>query len=110
MLRKATIFGDAVYSNALKFVDQTDTRLVMATIEPSPLRQDTRPEIFQPKVVQLYEDLFSEDAEEFEETEGFWKEFFLHRPEPVLLKKILGKLRPYDLLHLQVSVGTANVN
>lgn len=27
-------------------------------MEPSPLTQDTRPEIFQPKIIHLYETLF----------------------------------------------------
>lgn len=30
----------------------------LVTMEPSPLTQDSRPEIFQPKIIRLYEQLF----------------------------------------------------
>ncbi|KAF2762195.1 DUF1741-domain-containing protein [Pseudovirgaria hyperparasitica] len=70
-------------------------------MEPSPLVQDTRPDNFTPKVVQLYEQLFIDDVEDFEDSEGFWQEFFLHRPESAYLKRILGDLRAEHLLQLQ---------
>jgi hypothetical protein len=70
-------------------------------MEASPLTQQARPQTFQPKIVHLYESLFKEDEEE-EKPEGFWQEFFLHKPDPVSLRQILGELSPEDLLHRQV--------
>ncbi|KAF2405010.1 DUF1741-domain-containing protein [Trichodelitschia bisporula] len=69
-------------------------------MEASPLSQQSRPETFQPKVVHLYESLFKED-EEVEKSEGFWQEFFLLKPDPASLKRILTELSPDDLLHLR---------
>ncbi|KAE8147414.1 hypothetical protein BDV25DRAFT_33390 [Aspergillus avenaceus] len=67
----------------------------------SPLTQQTRPETFKPKVVQLYENLFhiSEDTEE--PSEGFWRELFLLPPDRGQLNSILDKLSPDETLHLQ---------
>ncbi|CAO2650918.1 Nn.00g092150.m01.CDS01 [Neocucurbitaria sp. VM-36] len=70
-------------------------------MEPSPLTQDSRPEIFQPKIIRLYEQLFREDDEDTELSEGFWQEFFLHRPDSVGLKRILGSIAPDEMLHQQ---------
>ncbi|KAH6869930.1 hypothetical protein BKA58DRAFT_167686 [Alternaria rosae] len=70
-------------------------------MEPSPLTQDTRPEIFQPKIIHLYETLFKEDDEDVELSEGFWQEFFLHRPDSAGLKRILGSVAPDEMLHQQ---------
>ncbi|KAL1792296.1 hypothetical protein ACET3X_008803 [Alternaria dauci] len=70
-------------------------------MEPSPLTQDSRPEIFQPKIISLYETLFKEDDEDVELTEGFWQEFFLHRPDTAGLKRILASLAPDEMLHQQ---------
>ena len=72
-------------------------------METSPLTQQARPQTFQPKIVHLYESLFKEDEEE-EKPEGFWQEFFLHKPEAVSLRKILGELSAEDLLHRQVRI------
>lgn len=72
-------------------------------METSPLTQQARPQTFQPKIVHLYESLFKEDEEE-EKAEGFWQEFFLHKPEAVGLRKILGELSAEDLLHRQVRI------
>ncbi|KAJ5589820.1 hypothetical protein N7450_003792 [Penicillium hetheringtonii] len=70
-------------------------------MEASPLTQQSRPEIFQPKVVQLYESLFkpADDAEE--PSEGFWREFFLLPPDPSKLHALLDGLSPDETLGLQ---------
>jgi hypothetical protein len=86
-------------------------------MEPSPLTQDSRPEIFQPKIIRLYETLFKvcplgplapaatnqaqEDDEDVELSAGFWQEFFLHRPDPSGLKRILASVAPDEMLHQQ---------
>lgn len=70
-------------------------------MEASPLTQQARPQTFQPKIVHLYEELFKDD-EEVEKPEGFWQEFFLHKPDAASLKQILGELGPDELLHFQV--------
>ncbi|KAF2460635.1 hypothetical protein BDY21DRAFT_298782 [Lineolata rhizophorae] len=71
-------------------------------MEASPLVQQTRPESFRPKVVQLYEALLAEeDAEDVDLPEGFWRELFLLRPDPQSLRKLLDSCSPDDLLQLQ---------
>jgi hypothetical protein len=70
-------------------------------MDASPLTQQSRPESFQPKIVHLYESLFKEE-EEIAKPEGFWGEFFLHKPDPASLRDILRTLSPDDLLHFQV--------
>jgi hypothetical protein len=70
-------------------------------MEASPLTLQTRPDTFQPKIAQLYESLFKEE-EEIPKSEGFWEEFFLLKPDPSSLRKILGALTADDLLHFQV--------
>lgn len=42
-----------------------------------------------------------EDDEDIELSEGFWEEFFLHRPDATGLKHILGSLGPDDMLQSQ---------
>ncbi|PKS10903.1 hypothetical protein jhhlp_002661 [Lomentospora prolificans] len=69
-------------------------------MEPSPLTRQLPPEVFQPKVVQLYESLFKDD-DDGEKSEGFWREFFLLRPERAALKRILDSLKPGELLQLE---------
>lgn len=91
-------------------------------MEPSPLTQQARPEVFQQKIVELYETLFkvlaavkssiatrhtnlfvySQDEDEEEKSEGFWREFFLLKPSKAELRRILLELSPDDLLHIQV--------
>ena len=73
-------------------------------MEASPLTQQARPQTFQPKIVHLYESLFREEEEE-EKPEGFWQEFFLHKPDATSLREILSKLSPDDLLHRQVRLS-----
>ncbi|KAL2132063.1 hypothetical protein VTI74DRAFT_4265 [Chaetomium olivicolor] len=70
-------------------------------MEPSPLTHQPRPEVFQPKIVRLYEALFKDDPDETDKSEGFWKEFFLLRPDRSALRQILDEIGPNDLLHLQ---------
>ncbi|KAH9875103.1 hypothetical protein J1614_004591 [Plenodomus biglobosus] len=71
-------------------------------MEPSPLTQDLRPDVFQPKIIRLYESLFKEtEDDDFELSEGFWQEFFLHRPDSAGLKRILASVAPDDMLHQQ---------
>ncbi|AEO62094.1 hypothetical protein MYCTH_117145 [Thermothelomyces thermophilus ATCC 42464] len=55
-------------------------------MEPSPLTHQPRPE---------------DDSDDTERSEGFWKEFFLLRPDRPALRKILDETRPNDLLQLQ---------
>lgn len=87
-------------------------------MEPSPLTQQARPEVFQQKVVSLYEELFKvktaypvipqtfnnnlQDEEEHEKSEGYWREFFLLKPDKAALTQLIHNLSPDDLLHLQV--------
>ncbi|KAJ5988040.1 hypothetical protein N7481_003250 [Penicillium waksmanii] len=70
-------------------------------MEASPLTQQSRPEIFQPKVVQLYETLFKPADEAEEPSEGFWREFFLLPPDSVQLHALLDGLSPDETLGLQ---------
>ncbi|KAK4155275.1 hypothetical protein C8A00DRAFT_13676 [Chaetomidium leptoderma] len=70
-------------------------------MEPSPLTHQPRPEVFQPKIVRLYEALFKDDSDEVDRSEGFWKEFFLLRPDRPSLRLILEETGPNDLLQLQ---------
>ncbi|KAL1998273.1 hypothetical protein VTN02DRAFT_6494 [Thermoascus thermophilus] len=69
-------------------------------MEASPLTQQSRPETFKPKIVQLYETLFR-TTEYAQPTEGFWREFFLLPPDRAQLRAILDKLSPDDMLSLQ---------
>ncbi len=86
-------------------------------MEASPLTQQVRPEVFQQKVVALYEELFKvgilvmrrdhllnslQDEEYHEKPEGYWRELFLLKPDKATLQKILNQLSADDLLHLQV--------
>lgn len=34
-------------------------------------------------------------------SEGFWQEFFLHRPDSLGLKRIVGSMGPDEMLHQQ---------
>lgn len=72
-------------------------------MEASPLTQQSRPDNFQPKVVQLYERLLLqyEDEPYEEHTEGFWKELFLHKPDSPNFRRLIDHLSADDLLHLQ---------
>jgi len=70
-------------------------------MEASPLTQQSRPTSFQPKIAQLYDDLFRQDEKETPDSDGFWGEFFLLRPDKARLEERLEGLNADDLLHLQ---------
>ncbi|KAI0401161.1 hypothetical protein F4802DRAFT_609575 [Xylaria palmicola] len=72
-------------------------------MEASPLTQQARPEIFQQKIVKLYEALFQDDVvdAETDKSEGFWREFFLLKPNRASLLNILDQFGSDDLIHLQ---------
>jgi hypothetical protein len=94
-------------------------------MEASPLTQQTRPETFTPKIVQLYENLFkvcpsnpilpapthsdiqlqTPDDVYVEPSEGFWREFFLLPPDRGRLHSLLDGLSPDETLSLQVRVN-----
>ncbi|KAJ5605662.1 hypothetical protein N7510_008443 [Penicillium lagena] len=69
-------------------------------MEASPLTQQARPEIFKPKIVQLYENLFK-SPDDSEPSEGFWREFFLLPPDRARLHALLDALSPDDILGVQ---------
>ncbi|KAK4224386.1 hypothetical protein QBC38DRAFT_485601 [Podospora fimiseda] len=94
-------------SNRLTTILYSAVAGVAGGMEPSPLTHQPRPEVFQPKIVRLYEALFKDFPEdeadaavELEKSEGFWKEFFLLKPDRPSLKRILDETTPGDLLHL----------
>jgi len=75
-------------------------------MEPSPLTQVSRPETFQPKILRLYETLLAhdddgDDDEHVELSDGFWEEFFLHRPDHAGLRRLLAAMSPDEMLHRQ---------
>ncbi|KAN0070559.1 protein of unknown function (DUF1741) domain containing protein [Elaphomyces granulatus] len=69
-------------------------------MEASPLTQQSRPETFQPKIVQLYETLFR-ITDYADPSEGFWREFFLLPSSRAQLQQILGELTSDEILSLQ---------
>ncbi|KAM0335068.1 hypothetical protein ACHAQA_000102 [Verticillium albo-atrum] len=69
-------------------------------MEASPLTRQPQPEVFQPKIVLLYDSLFKYD-DTTERTEGFWREFFLLRPDRNALKALLDGLSAADVLGLE---------
>ncbi|KAL8980932.1 MAG: hypothetical protein Q9177_005735, partial [Variospora cf. flavescens] len=80
-------------------------------MESSPLTQQGRPSIFQPKIDRLYEQLLStgvflieiqDENDQFQLSDGFWQEFFLLRPDKSSLQPRLEWTSADDLLHLQV--------
>ena len=70
-------------------------------MEASPLTQDARPSSFQPKIDRLYEDLLKQDDEDYADSDGFWGEFFLLKPDKPALERRLQALTPEDLVHFQ---------
>lgn len=72
----------------------------------SPLTQLLRPDSFEPKIVQLYLHLFNvlanDDGDDVVPSEGFWREFFLLKPDKQRLYDILAPMTAFDLLQLQV--------
>ncbi|EAA34333.2 DUF1741-domain-containing protein [Neurospora crassa] len=78
-------------------------------MEQSPLTQQPRPEAFQAKIVQLYQELFKDHDHDEDldshyhsptQTEGFWAEFFILKPARSSLRQILDPISASDLLHL----------
>lgn len=76
-------------------------------MEVSPLTQDRRPVSFQHKIAQLYDDLLREEEDSII-SDGFWREFFLLKPDRLSLQGRLESLSANDLLHLQVLLRKAN--
>ncbi|KAK5451645.1 hypothetical protein LTS15_007905 [Exophiala xenobiotica] len=74
----------------------------------SPLTHLLRPDSFEPKIVQLYLHLFTalanEDGEDAVPTEGYWREFFLLKPDKQRLYNILEPMTAFDLLHMQAQM------
>ncbi len=73
----------------------------------SPLTQQLRPDNFEPKIVQLYLHLFNVLAnddflEDATPSEGFWREFFLLKPDKQKLFDILDPMTASELLHIHV--------
>jgi hypothetical protein len=73
----------------------------------SPLTLQLRPDVFEPKIVQLYLYLFNvlandDSVNEPVPSEGFWREFFLLKPDKQRLFDILDPLTASELLHIHV--------
>jgi hypothetical protein len=72
----------------------------------TPLTQQSRPDVFEPKITQLYLHLFNvlanEDTGDAVPSEGFWREFFLLKPDKQRLYDILEPMTAFDLMHMQV--------
>ncbi|OAQ97234.1 hypothetical protein LLEC1_04241 [Akanthomyces lecanii] len=69
-------------------------------MEASPLTRQPQPEVFTPKISQLYAELF-QDVEEGRQSRGFWREFFLLKPELATLRSLLHDISPADMLALE---------
>ncbi|PTB70082.1 DUF1741-domain-containing protein [Trichoderma citrinoviride] len=70
-------------------------------MEASPLTRQPQPEVFVPKIIELYSALFKEEDDDGDKSEGFWREFFLLRPDRPTLRRILNDIHPADLLLLE---------
>lgn len=71
-------------------------------MEASPLTQQSRPSSFQPKIAHLYDELLKPNEEEITLSDGFWREFFLLKPDKPRLQQTVDNLSPTSLLLLQV--------
>ncbi|KAJ3495890.1 hypothetical protein NLG97_g3060 [Lecanicillium saksenae] len=69
-------------------------------MEASPLTRQPQPEVFTPKINQLYAELF-QDVEEGRQSKGFWREFFLLKPDLATLRKLLQDISPSEMLLLE---------
>lgn len=67
-------------------------------MEASPLTRQPPPEVLTPKIIELYESLIQDDDDK---SDGFWKEFFLLRPDRSSLRKTLSEMSPADVLQLE---------
>lgn len=65
------------------------------------MTQQERPATFEPKIAQLYDELFQRDEQTLDDSSGFWREFFLLKPDRARLRIRLQSLDSTDLLHLQ---------
>ena len=77
----------------------------------SPLTQQLRPDTFEPKIVQLYLHIFNvlpndETLEDPTPSEGFWREFFLLKPDKQRLYEILEPITASELLHMHLQTQT----
>ncbi|KAF4507082.1 hypothetical protein G6O67_005757 [Ophiocordyceps sinensis] len=82
-------------------------------MEASPLTRQPPPEVFTPKIVELYSSLFKlpranglsrqplKDDEDGDKSDGFWREFFLLRPDRSTLRSMLNDLHPSHALQLE---------
>ena len=73
----------------------------------SPLTQQLRPDSFEPKIVQLYLHLFNvlpndDSIEDPIPLEGFWREFFLLKPDKQRLYEILEPFTASEIIHCHV--------
>ncbi|KAF2212353.1 hypothetical protein CERZMDRAFT_68014 [Cercospora zeae-maydis SCOH1-5] len=73
---------------------------IAVTMEQSPLTQQSRPNVFEPKVVGLYKHLFLE-VEEDDKDDAFWTTLFLLKPDTEKLREILDPIDAEFLLHIQ---------
>ncbi|KAG9257622.1 uncharacterized protein F5Z01DRAFT_404717 [Emericellopsis atlantica] len=69
-------------------------------MESSPLTRQPQPEVLTPKIVGLYESLFKDD-DDVDKSEGFWKEFFLLKPDRHAFRATLNEVSPSDMLQLE---------
>lgn len=68
----------------------------------SPLTQQSRPDVFEPKIVGLYRHIFRE-GEDDEKDDGFWSTLFLLKPDSPSLQEILEDTDTGFLLQSQVA-------
>ncbi|PHH81502.1 hypothetical protein CDD83_3560 [Cordyceps sp. RAO-2017] len=69
-------------------------------MEASPLTRQPPPEVLTPKIVELYSLLFKDD-EDGDKSDGFWKEFFLLRPERPTLRSMLKEMPAAHVLLIE---------
>ncbi|KAG5926118.1 hypothetical protein E4U42_003645 [Claviceps africana] len=67
-------------------------------MEASPLTRQPPPEVLTPKILELYASLFKDDYDGEDKSDGFWREFFLLRPDLRSLRKMLDDMSPSDVL------------
>ncbi|KAG6175012.1 hypothetical protein E4U27_006337 [Claviceps purpurea] len=70
-------------------------------MEASPLTRQPPPEVFTPKILELYAALFQDDYNGEEKSDGFWREFFLLRPDRRSLQKALNDMSPSEVLSFE---------
>ncbi|KAF7189692.1 hypothetical protein HII31_09012 [Pseudocercospora fuligena] len=74
----------------------------MASSLDSPLTQQARPDVFEPKVVGLYRRLFRDIDDDDDEKDGaFWTTLFLLKPDTSALREILENTDAEFLIHTQ---------